>query len=175
MKKKKKNLEYYIEQSIFASRWIVAPLYLGICLSLFLLLFIFLKEVIHAIYNIQNFVVEDLVFTLLEFIDLSLIANLVILVVFSGFENFVSRMDIKDHYDVPDWQGKIDFASLKLKLISSIIAIASIQLLEMLLGLKKIDERHIMWPIIIYGVLVLSGLSLSIMEYIAALTKKHKQ
>lgn len=169
-----KNFEHKMEQAIFASRWLTAPIYIGLCLSLMMLLYIFLKEFWHVIQNITSSESKDVILYILEFIDLSLIGNLVILVVFSGYENFVSRMNIGDHPDRPTWKGTIDFSSLKLKLISSIIAIGSIYLLEVLLGLKENKHIDISWSLSIYGILVSSGLALAVMDYMVSLTKKNK-
>ena len=169
-----KRMELIIEKSIFASRWLVAPLYIGLCLSLLMLLYAFGNTIIHCINHVESFdETKEVIVIILELIDLSLIGNLVILVVFSGYENFVSLLELGEHEDVPYWKGTVDFSSLKIKLISSIIAIASVYLLKLLMGLKEINAKDIMWPIVIYIVLVGSGLVLSLMDYIYSLAQKN--
>mgnify|MGYP000550061711 CR=1 FL=1 len=168
-----KNFEQKMENAIFFSRWLMAPVYIGLCLSLGMLLYVFFMEFIHVVQNIKTSQSEDIILAILEFIDLSLLGNLVILVVFSGYENFVSHMNIGKHEDRPAWKGTIDFSGLKLKLISSIIAIGSIHLLEVFMGLKE-SKQTIIWSLTTYGVLVVSGLILSLMDYVSALTKKQK-
>jgi uncharacterized protein (TIGR00645 family) len=172
--KKMKRIENYLERAIFASRWLVTPLYLGLCFSLLLLLYAFFDQMVGAINNIRDFHDDDVILHILELIDISLAGNLVILVIFSGYENFVSRMNIGKHKDMPLLHGTVDFAGLKLKILSSVIAISSIHLLELLLGLKDVSETRVMWTVIIYIVLVLSGLIMALMDHIATLTKKSK-
>ncbi len=98
---------------------------------------------------------------MLSFIDLTLTASLVVIVIFSGYENFVSRIDEAEHRDWPESMGKIDFTGLKLKLLSSIVAISAIQLLKAFMNLKNSSDRDLMWLVIIHVVFVLSGLMLA--------------
>ncbi len=169
-----KRIEHCVERVIFASRWLVAPIYLGLCASLLLLLYGFANHAIGVIYRLTTLQNDDIILAILEFIDFSLVGNLVILVVFSGFENFVSRMHLGNHEDIPSWKGTVDFTNLKLKLLSSVIAIASINLLQVFLELKEIDQKAVMGHLIIYVILVLSGLIMALMDYIATLTHKKK-
>ena len=122
-------MERLIERSLFASRWLMAPMYIGLSLSLLLLLWVFALEFWHLLQILPVMTVNDAVLGVLALIDLSLAANLVLIVIFSGYENFVSRMNLDAHEDRPNWQGEVDFSGLKLKLVASIVAISGIHLL----------------------------------------------
>ena len=113
----------------------MAPFYIGLALGLFVLLAKFAQELLHFITHVFEATESQVILGILSLIDLSLTANLVLLVIFSGYENFVSRMDLKDQNERPEWMGKIDFSGLKLKLIASIVAISAIQLLKAFMDL----------------------------------------
>ena len=112
-----KLLENFLEKLMFASRWIMAPFYFGLIISLFLLLLVFLNEIFHFIIDFQADETELILF-ILTLIDLSFAGNLLIIVIFSGYENFVSKINVDNHEDKPEWMGTVDFGGLKLKLIS---------------------------------------------------------
>ncbi|MCC7275155.1 MAG: YqhA family protein, partial [Alphaproteobacteria bacterium] len=99
---------------------------------------------------------------------LALVANLVLMVILSGYENFVSKIDVRDHPDRPDWMGKLDFGGLKLKLISSIVAISSIQLLKTFMNVEKSSDRELGWMIAIHALFIVSGLILAFTEKLSA-------
>ena len=117
-----KFLEKFIENLMFASRWLLAPFYFGLIISLFFLLIVFIKEIVHFLLHFSTNETELILF-ILTLIDLSFAGNLLLIVIFSGYENFVSKINISDHEDKPEWMGTVDFGGLKLKLISSIVAI----------------------------------------------------
>jgi uncharacterized protein (TIGR00645 family) len=171
---KKTTVEQHLESALFASRWLMAPIYIGLVLSLFLLLYGFAEELWHLFATLPELSQNDIILGVLSLIDLSLAANLLLIVVFSGYENFVSKIDTGDHEDQPDWKGSVDFATLKLKLIASIVAISGIHLLKVFMDVSKMSERDIMWMIIIHGVFVLSGVLLALMDRIAASAKALK-
>ena len=123
-------IETNMERLLFASRWLMAPFYLGLVVSLAVLLLKFCQELAHFLPNLLDMKETDLILWILTLIDLSLAGNLLLIVIFSGFENFVSKMDVGEHEDKPAWMGKVDFGSLKLKLVASIVAISAIQLLR---------------------------------------------
>ena len=125
-----KRLEHRFEAVFFASRWLTLPLYVGFVVALVLLVAKFVEEVWHGVTHVAALSERDLIVLVLQLVDLSFAANLVIIVMLAGYENFVSRISIDDHEDRPDWLDKIDFAALKLKLIASIVAIAAIDLLR---------------------------------------------
>ncbi len=109
-----------------------------------------------------------------ELVDLSLVGNLLLMVVFAGYENFVSKIDVKDHEDRPEWMGKLDFSGLKIKLIASIVAISGIELLKSFVEINSISDRELMWKVGIHLTFVVSGVLLAWMDKIAASVKHHK-
>lgn len=170
----KNNIETIIERGLFVSRWLMAPLYVGLAASLLLLLYSFFQELFHLFSALPNLTQNDVILGILSLIDLSLAGNLLLIVVFSGYENFVSKMDTSDHEDQPDWKGSVDFSMLKLKLIASIVAISGIHLLKVFMDVGKVTEVQIKWMVIIHLVFVLSGVLLALMDSIAAGAKSKK-
>lgn len=157
-------LDRRIEQVIFASRWLLAPFYLGLTLCLAILLIKFSQELFHILPHVLDLEEKDVLLTVLTLIDLSLAGNLLLMVIFSGYENFVSKMDIGSHHDRPDWMGKVDFSGLKLKLVASIVAISGIHLLKAFMNIAKIPKDDLMWLVIIHMVFVVSGVLLAYMD-----------
>jgi uncharacterized protein (TIGR00645 family) len=153
-----------IERGIFASRWLLAPLYLGLTVSLLLLLFKFAQGTVELA---LKSVIEDankLITGILSLIDLSLMGNLVVMVMFAGYENFVSRFGDVTKGNRPDWMGNVGFGTLKLKLMTSIIAIAAIHMLEDFMHVAEIDNRELGWSVGILLAFVVSGLLLALMD-----------
>lgn len=169
------NIERFIEKGLFASRWLMAPFYIGLVGALIVLLFSFMQELMHFILSIPTLTQTDAVLGVLSLIDLSLAGNLLIIVMFSGYENFVSKIDTADHKDQPEWKGTVDFSALKLKLIASIVAISGIHLLKVFMAVGDTSDQKIRWMIIIHLVFVVSGVLLALMDYIAAGTKHMKK
>jgi len=134
-----------------------------------------MQELLHFMMSIPTLTQTDAVLGVLSLIDLSLAGNLLIIVMFSGYENFVSKIDTTDHKDQPEWKGTVDFSSLKLKLIASIVAISGIHLLKVFMDVEKTSDAQIRWMIIIHLVFVVSGVLLALMDYIAAGTKSMKK
>ncbi len=172
---KKKNVEYYIEQGLFNSRWLMAPMYVGLVGALMVLLFSFMQELLHFIMALPHLTQNDVVLGVLSLIDLSLAGNLMLIVIFSGYENFVSKIDTDDHEDQPDWKGTVDFSSLKLKLIASIVAISGIHLLKVFMDVDKVSLSQVQWMVIIHLVFVVSGVLLAVMDRIAMSSKALKE
>ncbi|SEM85616.1 TIGR00645 family protein [Loktanella fryxellensis] len=117
--------------------------------------------------SIPGLTLDDAILGVLSLIDLSLAANLLMIVIFSGYENFVSRMDIDDHRDRPSWQGDVDFTELKLKLVASIVAISGIHLLKVFMDIAKYTSAQIGWMVTIHLVFEISGVLLAAMDWIA--------
>ena len=157
-------IERILEKILFSSRWLLAPIYLGLIVGLVALVVKDIQHIIHIIPNILHASESDLVLDILGLIDLSLTASLVIIVIFSGYENFVSRITTTGHEDWPEWMSKIDFTGLKLKLLSSIVAISAIQLLRAFMDINKTSDRDLMWYVIIHVVFVSSGLLLALTD-----------
>ncbi len=154
-------IERYLEKFLFTSRWLLAPFYVALVFALVGLLSKALQELWHFITHIVTASEADIILAVLSLIDLTLTGSLIIIVIFSGYENFVSKIDEDAHRDWPEWMGKIDFTGLKLKLLSSIVAISAIQLLKAFMNVKNNSDRDLMWLVIIHVVFVGSGLVLA--------------
>jgi uncharacterized protein (TIGR00645 family) len=169
-----KKIEHVMEQGLFASRWLMAPMYIALVGALIILLIGFMRELYHFASHAMILEQTDIVLGILSLIDLSLAGNLLLIVIFSGYENFVSKIDTEDHEDQPEWKGTVDFNTLKLKLIASIVAISGIHLLKVFMDVNKASEQQIKWMVIIHLVFVISGVLLASMDRIAASTKALK-
>jgi uncharacterized protein (TIGR00645 family) len=171
----KHGLEHAVEKLIFASRWLLAPLYLSMVLALLLLLWVFMHELVSAFGHFNTINAEGSILLALSLIDLSLTANLLLIVMFAGYENFVSKLHIAEHEDRPSWMGTVDFAGLKIKLIASIVAISGIALLRSFLPLgdpdSKLDGQRIGWMVAIHLTFVISGVLLALMDWITSKTE----
>ena len=170
----RKQLENLLEKAMFSSRWLLAPIYVVLSLTLFVIMVKVLQEFIHEFSHFLEMSINDLLLFVLHIVDMALIGNLVIMIIFAGYENFVSKIDVaKNSQDKPDWMGKVDFSGLKLKLIASIVAISSIGLLEAFIsvGSKTKDEIYLM--VLIHSIFILSGVLIAIMDYVASKTSSH--
>ncbi|ANB33753.1 hypothetical protein NHU_00396 [Rhodovulum sulfidophilum] len=174
----KPTAELVFERGLFASRWLMAPMYLGLVVSLAMLVVVFLREIAYYAPQVLTMSSETAILAVLTLIDLTLAANLLLIVLFSGYENFVSKLDIGDHSDRPDWMGTVDFSGLKMKLIASIVAISGIHLLKrfMEIGQAKADavygNNELFWLVLIHMVFVLSGVLLAAMDWLSARAKR---
>ena len=137
-----------IETILFQSRWALAVFYLGLAFCLLLMLFHFCRELFHFVVRIPGAAEADVILGVLGLIDLTFTANLVLIVIFSGYENFVSKFDTGDH-DRPDWMTKVDFGGLKQKLMTSIVAISAIQVLKAFMNIEQqsvtVDSTRLGW------------------------------
>jgi uncharacterized protein (TIGR00645 family) len=153
-----------LERGIFASRWLLAPFYLGLILCLALLLIHFVIELAHFVPQMPSASASDVTLAVLGLVDVTFTANLVLIVIFSGYENFVSKIQTGEH-DRPDWMTKVDFGGLKQKLITSIVAISAIQVLKAFMNIDKYsDTTKLAWLVGIHMVFVFSMLLLSISD-----------
>lgn len=166
-------IERILEKILFNSRWLLAPIYLGLVIGLIALLVKAGQHILHMLPKLLEAKESEVVLDVLSLVDLSLMASLIIIVIFSGYENFVSRIDQGGHPDWPDWMTKIDFTGLKLKLMSSIVAISAIQLLRLFMELGRTSDRDLMWSASIHVVFVVSGLLLAWSDKISGESKDH--
>lgn len=169
-----RKLEKGVEQLLFASRWLLAPFYVGLALSLVILLVKFVQEFFHIALGSFNATESEIILGVLSLVDLALTGSLLIIVIFSGYENFVSRVDHSAHKDWPEWMGTIDFTALKLKLLSSIVAISGVQLLKVFMNVGKVSDRDLFWLVIVHLVFIASSVLLALSDRIAAGTKYDK-
>lgn len=173
--KPKPVLERWLETGLFRSRWLMAPFYVGLVFALLALLFVFANEAWRELSHIATMGPEEAILMVLSLIDLSLAANLLLIVIFSGYENFVSKFDL-EHEDRPSWMGTVDFSGLKMKLIASIVAISAIALLKAFMKLgegEAVTETSLLWLVIIHLTFVVSGVLLALMDLLASKTDKH--
>lgn len=167
-------LEKCLETVLFRSRWLLAPFYLGLVLTLVMLLITFLKDMADTLPNMFKLDAETVILQVLTLIDLSLAGNLVIIVVFSGYENFISKIDTASDEDRPSWMGTLDFSGLKMKLIGSIVAISVISLLRAFMGVLEthvpFDPTKLFWLIVLHLTFLASGVFFALMDWIATIT-----
>lgn len=174
----KPTVESKFEQGLFASRWLMAPMYLGLVVALAMMSLIFLKELFYYAPKVMEMTPEEMILAALTLIDLTLAANLLLIVLFSGYENFVSKFDFDAGADRPEWMGKVDFSGLKMKLIASIVAISGIHLLKKFMEIRDIDsavtfgQSEMMWLVVIHLTFVVSGVLMALMDYLQAKSYK---
>jgi len=161
-------MERFIENAMYASRWILAPIYFGLSLGLLALALKFFQEVFHVIPNVFALSESDLILVILSLIDMALVGGLLEMVMISGYENFVSQLDIDDHKEKLSWLGTMDSTSLKMKVAASIVAISSIHLLRVFMDARNIEPQYLMWYVIIHMTFVVSAFA---MGYLDKLTK----
>lgn len=152
---------------MYASRWVLAPVYLGMSLALFALFIKFYQELYHFLPHILEIDESQLILKLLTLIDLTLVGSLVVIVMFSGYENFVSQMDIGENTEKLDWLGSHDYGSLKMKVAASIVAISSIHLLKIFMNVQETDNDKLMWYVLIHLTLVASALFMGYLDKIS--------
>jgi uncharacterized protein (TIGR00645 family) len=170
-------IERVLEQLIFASRWLMAPFYLGLVVALGVLMVKFVIELIELVPEVVHLKETEVILGILTLIDLSLAGNLLLIVIFAGYENFVSKIDVARHKDRPEWMGTVDFSGLKLRLVASIVAISAIHLLKSFMNVSQIDKTDLLWLVIVHGTFVVSGVLLAFMDRIAGhspTARRHK-
>src|SRR4051794_26895617 len=168
-------IEKYLEGGLFKSRWLLAPFYVGLVVALAILLIVFLREVIATIPQMLTLDAEQIILSVLTLIDLSLAGNLVLIVIFSGYENFVSKINTGNSEDRPDWMGTLDFSGLKMRLIGSMVAISAISLLRAFVSLTEpetaLDERKLFWLVALHVTFLFSGVMFAFMDWLEKLTE----
>ena len=173
-------LEDILEQALFRSRWLMAPFYVGLVLALALLLVVFVRELVIGVPEAITSP-EHAILLVLSLIDLSLAGNLIVIVTFSGYENFVSKIDTRGHVDRPSWMGTIDFSGMKIKLIASIVAISAISLLRAFMRLAggaedghdvgdAPDQMTMAWMVGLHVTFVVSGVLFALMDWLTEKT-----
>jgi uncharacterized protein (TIGR00645 family) len=172
------SLEARFEKFLFASRWLMAPMYLGLVVALGMLLVVFTKEIFYYLPQIMDMKGEDVILVVLTLIDLTLAANLLLIVLFSGYENFVSKFDFDTGADRPGWMGTVDFSGLKMKLIASIVAISAIDLLKWFMGIEEFADAEQMnqkffWLVVVHLTFVVSGVLMALMDWLTSRSDKH--
>ncbi len=166
-------LERNLEKVLFASRWLLAPIYLGLSLAILAIAIKFFQEIFHLLPHIFEVKEADMVLTVLGLVDLALVASLLVMVMLSSYENFVSQIDIEQGKAGLDWLGKLDSGTLKIKVAASIVAISSIHLLRAFMNAQQIPNDKLMWYTIMHMAFVLSALLLGILDKVVFGKRPH--
>lgn len=159
-----KKVEVILENLMYSTRWILAPICFGLSLALLALTIKFYQELFHILPAIFSLPESEVILKLLSLIDMVLVGGLLVMVMFASYENFVSQMNIHSHREKLDWLGKMDSGSLKTKVSVSIVAISSIHLLRMFMDAQKIDNEKLMWYVILHLTFVVSALVVTYMD-----------
>ena len=171
------KIEDGLETTIFNSRWLLAPFFLGLVISIVLLFVKFAQELYHLTIHVASASESTVIIGILALVDMALVGSLLLMIIFSGYEIFVSKIDVAEHQDRPDWMGKVDFGGLKLKVIGAIVAISAIDLLKTFMEipdtLTEGQSEMFLWKVTIHMAFVLSGVLFAVMDRISAGTKSH--
>lgn len=165
------KVESAIEKIIFASRWIQAPLYAGLIIGGVLYAYKFTIELIHLVSSINEITESALMLGVLTLVDITMVANLLIMVIIGGYSTFVSKMDIEHHEDRPEWLKKVDAGTLKVKLAGSLVGVSGIHLLQVFINIESRELEYVKWQVIIHVVFLLSSIMLAYTEKL--LHEKH--
>ena len=160
----RQSIESLFEKTLFASRWLLAPFYFGLAVGVAILLIKFLQELFHLAVTAFAVSEAEAILGVLSLVVLARTGSLLLIVIFSGYENFVSKIDHTSHRDWPEWMGTIDFTALKIKLLGSIVAISAIQLLKQFMAVKTATDRELMWYVVIHVVFVVSSVLLALSD-----------
>ena len=156
-----------LETVIFASRWIQAPLYLGLIVAQVVYCWLFMVELSHLVlgaFTGTNFTEVEVMLVVLGLIDVVMIANLLIMVIVGGYETFVSRLDLENHPDQPEWLSHVNAGVLKIKLSTAIIGISSIHLLKSFINAANLSEHTLLWQVVIHVVFLLSAVAMAYVD-----------
>ncbi len=159
-------MESLIERTMYAARWLLAPVYLGLSGALLLLGIKFFEHLYHVLPTIISMSEADLVLVILSLVDLALVGGLIVMVMISGYENFVSRLDIDEGAEKLGWLGKMDSTSLKNKVAASIVAISSIHLLKVFMDAENIQNDKILWYVLLHLTFVVSAFAMGVLDKI---------
>ena len=166
------DFESHVRRSVgrmmFTARWIMAPIYFGLLIALVLIVVKFVQKLVEAVPDYLALSSNDAIFLVLTLVDMSLVANLVVIVIFAGWENFVGRMLASQGDEKPSWLGGMDFATVKLRLIGSIVAIAAIQILETFVHMDEVKPQEAGWQLGIMLGVGAAGVLLALADRLSA-------
>ena len=146
---------------VFASRWLQAPLYLGLIVAQGVYVYLFLKELLHLVHEAHTIGETEIMLIVLGLIDVVMIANLLLMVIVGGYETFVSRLHLDDHADQPEWLEHVNAGTMKVKLSMALIGISSIHLLKTFIEAPNLTQQTMMWQVIIHMAFVLSAMAMA--------------
>lgn len=159
---------------MYRSRWVLAPIYFGLSLAIVALGIKFFMELFHLLVDIVVLSEADMILIVLSLVDIAMVGGLLIMVMMSGYENFVSQIDIDDDEEKLSWLGKMDSSSLKAKIAASIVAISSIHLLKKFMAAETIDNDKLLWYVIMHITFVTSAFAMGLLDVLYAKATKHK-
>lgn len=159
-----KKMERLIEKTMYRSRWLLAPIYLGLTLALLALGIKFFQEVFHLLPDVVEMAEADMILVVLSLIDIAMVGGLIVMVMMSGYENFVSQLDVDEGEEKLSWLGKMDTSSLKMKIAASIVAISSIHLLKIFMNASNIDNDKLLWYVIMHLTFVASAFAMGALD-----------
>jgi len=157
-------MEKILEQALYRARWLLAPIYLGLALALVALIIKFFQEAAHLLLHITSVDEAKMILSVLSLIDMAMVGGLIVMVMMSGYENFVSQLDLEGESEKLSWLGKMDSSSLKAKIAASIVAISSIHLLKVFMNVENIDNKKLQWYVILHMTFVLSAFLMGYMD-----------
>lgn len=157
-------MERMIETLMLRSRWLLAPVYLGLSLALIALMIKFFQEVFHLFTHIFTASEAEVILIVLALIDIALVGGLLVMVMMSGYENFVSQLDAQEGGEKLNWLGKMDASSLKMKVAASIVAISSIHLLKVFMNIENINPDILFWYVIVHLTFVASAFAMGVLD-----------
>lgn len=163
-------METLIERMMYASRWLLAPIYIGLSLALVALGIKFFQEIFHVLPHVLEMGEADLVLVVLSLIDIALVSGLIIMVMFTSYENFVSRIELSESTEKLSWLGTLDTNSLKTKVAASIVAISSIHLLKIFMNAASIENEKLLWYVVMHLTFVVSAVAMGMLD---KATRKH--
>ncbi|HGO5823508.1 TPA: TIGR00645 family protein [Mannheimia haemolytica] len=155
-----------LSKIIFASRWLQLPIYLGLIVVQGIYAYKFMKSLYHLVVDLNQMDSNMVMLAVLNLIDVVMIANLLVMVIVGGYETFVSRLRVDDHPDQPEWLDHVNATVLKVKLSMAIVSISSIHLLQTFINASNLDEKQMMWQVIIHITFVISALVLAYIDKI---------
>lgn len=161
-----KNFEAILESWVFRSRWLLAPFFIGLLLAIIALLIKFLKQLTSLALEMFTLSTDDMIISILTLVDASLIAALLLIIGFSGYENFVSKIGTGEHEDRPAWMGRVGFSDLKIKLMGAIVAISAVELLKAFINVDDFTWQDLSWKVGIHITFVVSGVLFAVTDKI---------
>ncbi|MEJ2814817.1 MULTISPECIES: YqhA family protein [unclassified Caulobacter] len=173
----KRSFEHTLEKGLFASRWLMVPIYLGLVFMLGLLVVVFFRELAHDLPKALGSKPEFAIILALSLIDLSLTGNLLLIVILAGYENFVSQIETNSG-DRPSWMGRVDYSGMKMKLIASVAAISAVSVLKLCLKMSEdpdveFDQIRLGWLVGIHVAFIVSGVLMATMDWISGKVTRH--
>jgi uncharacterized protein (TIGR00645 family) len=165
-------IEKLLDTAMYRSRWLLAPIYLGLSLALIALGIKFFQEVVHLMLHIIEMKEADMVLVVLSLIDMAMVGGLIVMVMMSGYENFVSQLDVAEEEEKLSWLGKMDSSSLKAKIAASIVAISSIHLLKIFMNAANTDNDKLLWYVILHMTFVLSAFAMGMLDHLTRKSDK---